>query len=158
MKSEPDVYSLDDLAGSGPAMWEGCRSYQVRNLFRDEFSPGDLAFFHNSNAKPSGAWPGGIVGIMRVTSGAYPDPTQFDPESHYHDAKSPAENPRWLCVDVEFVERLPAPVSLADLRTEPSLAGMQVLRKGQRLSVMPVEPAEWEGVLALSGRIASARG
>lgn len=154
MKSEPDVYSVDDLAAeTSPAMWEGCRNYTVRNRFRDEFAPGDLAFFHHSNVKP-----GGIVGIMRVASGAYPDPTQFDPTSGYHDPKSPPDAPRWLCVDVEFVERLPAPVSLADLRSEPSLAGMQVLRKGQRLSVMPVEPAEWEDVLALSHRLAEAGG
>ncbi len=146
MKSEPDAYSVDDLAReSGPAMWEGCRSYQVRNMLRDEFAPGDLAFFHHSNANP-----GGVVGIMRVVSPAYPDPTQFDPASPYHDPKSPPETPRWLCVDVELVERFPAPVTLADLRAEPSLAGMLVLRKGQRLSVMPVAPAEWEGVLALA--------
>lgn len=145
MKSEPDCYSIDDLAASGkPSMWEGCRNYTVRNLFRDSMNVGDLAFFYHSNADPSG-----IVGVMRIASEAYPDPTQFDPSSDYFDAKSPRENPRWLLRDVEFVEKYARVISLSELRGVPGLEEMQVLRRGQRLSVMPVTPEEWEIVQGL---------
>jgi len=146
MKSEPDVYSLDDLAAKSPAMWEGCRNYTVRNFFRDQMSVGDLAFFHNSNSDPSG-----IAGVMKIVSEAYPDPTQFDPNSHYFDPKSPADAPRWLLRDVSFVEKFQRVVSLAELRSTPGLEDMMVVRKGQRLSVMPVTPEEWEVVNALPG-------
>lgn len=146
MKSEPDVYGIDHLiAAGGPAMWEGCRNYTVRNAFRDLFSVGDLALFAHSNASPSG-----LAGIMRVTSVAYPDPTQFDPANRYHDAKSTEENPRWLCVDVHFVERFPRVISLAEMRADPVLAGMETLRKGSRLSVTPVTDAEWARALELA--------
>ncbi len=148
MKSEPDVYSLDDLrAKGGPDLWEGCRNYTVRNFMRDEMKAGDLAFFHHSNSKPSG-----IVGIMRIAREAYPDPTQFDPDSEYHDPKSPPENPRWLAVDVEFVEAFPRILSLAELKAEPRLAEMLVLRRGQRLSIMPVTEEEWTVVCELARR------
>lgn len=140
MKSEPDTYGIDDLIAAGkPAMWEGCRNYTVRNFFRDEMSDGDLAFFHHSNANPSG-----IVGTMRIVGEAYPDPTQFDPNSHYFDPKSPRDNPRWLLRDVEFIEKFPRIVSLAEMKTIPGLEEMWVLRKGMRLSVMPVTQKEWE--------------
>jgi len=144
MKSEPDVYSIDDLAAKSPAMWEGCRNYTVRNFFRDSMGPGDLAFFHNSNSDPSG-----IAGIMEIVSEAYPDPTQFDPTSHYFDPKSPKEAPRWLLRDVSFVERFKRVISLNELRATPGLEDMMVCRKGQRLSVMPVTPEEWKIVLSL---------
>lgn len=143
MKSEEACYSISDLAAAGgPAMWEGCRSYQVRNMFRDEFAPGDLALFHHSNGKPSG-----IVGTMRVASAAYPDPTQFDSDNEHHDPKSSRETPRWLAVDVELVERFPRIVTMDELRGDPRTEGMLVLRRGQRLSVMPVTEAEWEAVV-----------
>lgn len=145
MKSEPDVYSIDDLAAKSPAMWEGCRNYTVRNMMRDLMKPGDLAFFHHSNSDPSG-----IVGVMAVAGAAYPDPTQWDPASDYYDPKSPKDNPRWLCLDVSFVEKFSRVLSLAELRTAPGLEDMMVLRKGQRLSVMPVTPEEWAIVMALA--------
>lgn len=127
-------------------MWEGCRNYTVRNFFRDKFAVGDLALFHHSNADPSG-----VVGIMRVASKAYADPTQFDPNSEYFDPKAPKEPTRWLAVDVQFVRKFDRVVSLKELKEHPVLKDMLVCRNGQRLSVMPVEPAEWEALLALDG-------
>lgn len=148
LKSEPDAYSIDDLQrAGGPAMWEGCRNYTVRNFFRDSMSVGDLAFFYHSNSDPSG-----IVGIMEVVSDAYPDPTQFDPKSKYYDPKSPAENPRWLLRDMLFKEKFKETISLARLRETPGLEDMQVNRKGQRLSVLPVTQDEWNIVLGLALR------
>lgn len=139
MKSEPDCYSIDDLiSAGGPAMWEGCRNYTVRNFFRDGMAPGDLAFFYHSSVQPAG-----IVGTMEIVSDAYPDPTQFDPSSDYHDPKSPRENPRWLLRDVLFKERLKRMITLDELRKTPGLEGMAVLQRGQRLSVMPVSAEEW---------------
>jgi predicted RNA-binding protein with PUA-like domain len=147
MKSEPDCYSIDDLKNAGgPAMWEGCRNYTVRNYFRDTMAIGDLAFFYHSNIDPVG-----IIGTMRVASEAYPDPTQFDPSSDYYDPKSPKDNPRWLLRDMEFVEKYHRTISLNELRTIPGLEDMFVLRKGQRLSVMPVTETEWKIVEALPG-------
>lgn len=147
MKSEPDCYSIDDLAAAnGPAMWEGCRNYTVRNFFRDSMQPGDLAFFYHSNAEPSG-----IVGTMQIVGDAYPDPTQFDPTSDYYDPKSPRENPRWLLRDVVFLRKFQRTIPLAELRAHPGLQEMQVLKKGQRLSVMPVTQTEWDLVLSLEG-------
>lgn len=146
MKSEPDTYSIDDLAAKSPAMWEGCRNYTVRIFFRDQMSIGDLAFFYNSNSDPSG-----IAGMMRIVSEAYPDPTQFDPNSHYFDPKSLAENPRWVLRDVAFVEKFARVIPLAELRETPGLHEMMVVKKGQRLSVMPVTPKEWEIVMAIPG-------
>lgn len=147
MKSEPDCYSIDDLAAEGgPAMWEGCRNYTVRNFFRDSMSDGDLAFFYNSNCDPPG-----IAGIMRVVGEPFADPTQFDPASDYYDEKSPKDNPRWLTRNVLFIEKFARVVPLAELRTTPGLEEMQVVRKFQRLSVMPVTDGEWEIVNALPG-------
>lgn len=146
MKSEPDAYSIDDLKkAKRPSMWEGCRNYTVRNFFRDAMKPGDLAFFYHSNANPSG-----IVGVMEVVGEPYPDPTQFQPKSEYYDPKSPKDNPRWLARDVVFVEEFDRVISLAELKTTPGLEDMLVVRKGQRLSVMPVEPDEWEIVMRLA--------
>jgi predicted RNA-binding protein with PUA-like domain len=147
LKSEPDVYSIDDLEKAGkPAMWEGCRNYTVRNYFRDTMQDGDLAFFYHSNAEPNG-----IVGTMRIVGDAYPDPTQFDPASEYYDAKSPRENPRWLLRDVVFISKFKRTVTLGELREVDGLQDMFVVRKGQRLSVMPVTEQEWEIVKALPG-------
>ncbi|MBC8063314.1 MAG: EVE domain-containing protein [Chlorobia bacterium] len=146
MKSEPDTYSIDDLKKvNGPDIWEGCRNYTVRNFFRDTMKPGDMAFFHNSNSDPSG-----IIGTMEVVGEPYPDPTQFDPKSHYYDAKSPKDSPRWLARDVVFKEKFKRVISLAELRETPGLEEMWVTRKGQRLSVMPVTESEWEIVMKLA--------
>jgi len=147
MKSEPDCYSIDDLiAANGPAMWEGCRNYTVRNFFRDTMEIGDMAFFYHSSVDPAG-----IVGTMKVVSEPYPDPTQFDPQSDYYDPKSPKDNPRWILRDVQFVEKFKRIVTLNEMKSIPGLEDSQVLRRGQRLSVMPVTEAEWKIINGLDG-------
>ena len=147
MKSEPECYSIDDLrAAGGPAMWEGCRNYTVRNFFRDAMSVGDKAFFYHSTQAPVG-----IVGTMEIVSEAYPDPTQFDPSSDYFDPKSPRETPRWLLRDVIFREKFLRTLPLSELRGVPGLEGCAVLQRGQRLSVMPVSGDEWAIVNGLPG-------
>lgn len=144
MKSEPATYGIDDLEREGVNMWEGCRNYTVRNFLRDEMKPGDLAFFYHSNDKPIG-----IVGVMEIVGEPYPDPTQFDPASDYHDPKSPKDKPRWFVRDVKFVCKFARTISLAELKETPGLEQMMVVRKGQRLSVMPVAPEEWAIVMGL---------
>lgn len=146
MKSEPDTYSIDDLERDQVNMWEGCRNYTVRNFMRDQMEVGDLAFFYHSNADPAG-----IVGLMRIARTAYPDPTQFDPASDYHDPKSRPENPRWLAVDVEFIEKWERPLTLKEIKADPELSGMLVAQRGQRLSIMPVTATEWSAVLTRRG-------
>lgn len=146
MKSEPDVYSIDDLAAAGRGMWEGVRNYQARNTMR-EMRVGDLVLLYHSNAKPSG-----VAGVARIAREAYPDPFQFEPLSDYYDPKSKPEDPRWSCVDVEFVEKLPRLVSLAELKEQPALEGMEVTRRGSRLSVHPVSAEHFRYVVALSRR------
>ncbi len=145
MKSEPDTYGIDDLIREGTNMWEGCRNYTVRNFMRDDMKPGDLAFFYHSNDNPSG-----VVGVMEIINEPYPDPTQFDPTSHYYDEKSPANAPRWLVRDVRFVEKFPRTLSLAELKATEGLENCWVTRKGQRLSVMPITPEEWEIITRLA--------
>ncbi len=145
MKSEPDVYSIDDLARDRTETWEGVRNYQARNYMR-EMSVGDLAIFYHSNAKPPGA-----AGVCKVARNAYPDPTQFDSKSGYYDAKSNEEDPRWSMVDVAFVERFDELIPLQVLKDDPALESMGVTQKGSRLSVQPVEKAHFKHVLALAG-------
>lgn len=145
MKSEPDTYGIDDLIRDGVNMWEGCRNYTVRNFLRDEMKPGDLALFYHSNDKPSG-----IVGVMEIVGEPYPDPTQWDPSSDYYDEKSPKDNPRWFVRDVKFVEKFSRVISLDELKETPGLEQMLVVRKGQRLSVMPVTADEWAVVMKLA--------
>lgn len=147
MKSEPDVYGIDDLAADGTEIWDGVRNYQARNLMRDRMQVGDLAFFYHSNAKPPG-----VAGVMRIHRVGVVDPTQFDPASSYHDPTSDPDDPRWICVEVAYERHLPRLVSLAELKEEPGLEEMAVIRRGQRLSVQPVTPEEWEIVLAMSER------
>lgn len=141
MKSEPDVYSIDDLAREKIGTWEGVRNYQARNHMR-AMRLGDFAFFYHSSTEPPG-----IVGLMKVAREAYADPTQFDPKSPYYDEKSKAEQPRWDRVDVEFVEKLANPITLAELREDPRCAEMLVIRRGMRLSVQPVEPDQFKHLL-----------
>jgi predicted RNA-binding protein with PUA-like domain len=145
MKSEPDVYGIEDLEREGENMWEGCRNYTVRNFFRDSFKVGDLAIFYHSNASPSGA-----AGVMEIVRTGYPDPTQFDPTSEYYDPKAKQEEPRWLVVDVKFVSKFPRIVPLAEIKSDPVLGKMQVCMRGQRLSVMPVEQDEFDRLLELA--------
>ncbi|MCS6858391.1 MAG: EVE domain-containing protein, partial [Sandaracinaceae bacterium] len=134
MKSEPSLYSIDDLERDRTTMWEGVRNHQAK-AFLAEMQVGDLALFYHSNTDPPG-----VAGICEIVRTAYPDPTQFDPKSRYFDPQSRPEKPRWLCVDVRFVERFKHFVSLEELRKEKALEGMLILRKGNRLSVTPVDP------------------
>ncbi len=144
MKSEPDAYSIDDLERDGREPWDGIRNYQARNMMRDDMKVGDKVFFYHSNCKEPG-----VVGIMKVASKPYPDPTQFDPDSKYYDSKSNEDEPRWCLVDVGFVRKLKRTVSLAEIKAHPGLDDMILTRKGNRLSVMPVDKAHWDIILGL---------
>ena len=149
MKSEPSVFGIDDLASRPKKTepWDGVRNYQARNMMRDTMRRGDLAFLYHSNCVPPG-----IVGIMEVVREGYPDPTQFDPRSKYHDPKSDPDAPRWYLVDVRLKKRFKRMVTLAELREQAETLGdFTLLRKGSRLSVMPVEKATWERILELAG-------
>lgn len=143
LKSEPDTFSIDDLAGSKlqTTAWEGVRNYQARNLIRDQIQLGDEAFFYHSSCKEPG-----IVGVVEVTRPAYPDASAFDPLSPYYDPKSTPAAPRWFVVDVKLKVRCVSPVLLSELRAQGSLRDMAVLRRGSRLSVMPVTAAEWRTI------------
>ncbi len=145
MKSEPDVFSIDDLARKKRSAWDGVRNYQARNFMRDGMKIGDLILFYHSNAEPSG-----IAGIAKVASAAYPDPTQFDKKSEYFDPKATKEKPIWQLVDVEFVEKFKAVLPLERIKVEPELSEMPLVQKGTRLSVMPVSHAEWQTILRLA--------
>jgi len=145
MKSEPEVYSFDDLVRDQQTHWEGVRNYTARNFMRDDMKKGDLVLFYHSNAKPPH-----VAGIARVVREAYPDPSQFDPKSDYYDEGSKRDDPRWLLVDIGPVEKLARAVPLDELKANKKLAKMGVVQKGQRLSVMPVAPAEFDEVLRMA--------
>ena len=147
MKSEPDDYSFDDLLKDGRTMWDGVRNYQARNFMRDDMQVGDQVLFYHSNIKPPG-----VVGLCEVVSEPYPDHTQFDPASKYHDPKSDPENPRWILVDVAPMKALPRFLPLQELRDTESLADMALLQRGQRLSVQPVTASEFKEVVRLASR------
>ena len=145
MKSEPEEYSVDDAlaANDSTVPWVGVRNYQARNFMRDGMQVGDgVLFYHSSCAEP------GIVGLARVASSAYPDPTQFDAKSPYFDAKSKPEEPRWLLVDVQVVRKT-RNLTLPELRADAELEDLAVLRKGNRLSITPVELQHWRRILTL---------
>lgn len=144
MKSEPDVYSIDDLERDGREMWDSIRNYQARNMMRDDMRIGDEVFFYHSNCKEPA-----IAGISRVCSEPYPDPTQFDEKSKYFDPKSTQENPRWILVDVEFVRKLKQPITLAEIKAHPELEDMILTRRGNRLSIMPVSKEHWDIILTM---------
>lgn len=146
MKSEPGVYSIADLERDGTTMWEGVRNYQARNSMRDDMVVGDLVLFYHSSADPTG-----IAGVARVSRAGYPDPTQFDPKSSYYDSTAKRDDPRWILVDVAFVERFAEVLPLAALKTEKRLADMVVVQRGSRLSVQPVDKKHFRRVLALCG-------
>ncbi len=139
MKSEPACWGIDDLARDGRGEWTGVRNYQVRNFIRDRMRPGDRAFLWHSSCREIG-----LAGEMDIASAAYPDPTQFDPDSRYFDPKATPDQPRWYSVDVSFVTRYPQVITMAELRAVPELATLQVLAPGSRLSAMPVDPAHWK--------------
>jgi len=148
MKSEPSEFSIDDLvaAPKQSTAWFGVRNYQARNYMRDDMKLGDqVLFYHSSCPEP------GVAGIAEVSKLAYPDETQFDPKSDYYDPKSTRENPRWLHVDVKLVRRTRL-IGLDELRKHKALADMIILKRGNRLSITPVTPAEWKYVLALADK------
>ena len=147
MKSEPGECSVSDAlaAPNATVPWVGVRNYQARNFMRDGMQVGDgVLFYHSSCAEP------GIVGLARVASTAYPDPTQFDPASPYFDAKSKPEEPRWLLVDVQVLRKT-RNLTLPELRAQPALEELLLLRRGNRLSITPVEPQHWRVISALLG-------
>ncbi len=144
MKSEPDTFSIDDLQQrpDKTEIWDGVRNYQVRNMLRDAMKAGDLAFFYHSSCKVPG-----IVGVMKIVKPGYIDNSAFDPTSKYYDPKNKQKNPSWYCVDVKFVKKLKRTISLNELKTNPALNQMQLLKKGNRLSIMPINSIEWQIIL-----------
>lgn len=142
-KTEPDECSIDDFARNPDKaiVWEGVRNYQARNFLRD-MNVGDEVFIYHSSCKLIG-----IAGIVKVTRAAYPDPAQFDKKSPYFDGKSPTDNPRWLAVDMVFVDKLPRLIPLDELKSLPGLDDLALVKKGSRLSVMPVSDTEWDVIL-----------
>lgn len=144
MKSEPDVYSIDDLKKDKTSYWDGVRNFKARNNMR-EMKLGDGVFFYHSNADPKA-----IVGIARVCTEAYPDFTQFDRKNKYYDRRASEEKPYWFMVDIEFVDKLHEPWSLDMLREVSELEGMALLRRGQRLSVQEVTAEEWKTICKLA--------
>jgi predicted RNA-binding protein with PUA-like domain len=144
-KTEPDAFSIDDLARVNTEEWSGVRNFQARNLMR-EMKRGDRGFFYHSSVTPPG-----IVGICEIVAEAHPDSTQFDPKSDYYDRSSKRDEPKWWCVDVGFVEKFARMIPLDELRAIADLSAMPLLRRGQRLSVQPVNEHEWKRILALPG-------
>lgn len=146
MKSEPDVFSIDQLKKDGTTLWTGVRNYQARNFMMNEMSVGDLVLFYHSSCEPPG-----VAGLAQVSKAAIPDPLQFDKKSEYFDPKSKKEKPSWFCVEVKFHSKFKHYVSLEDLRNEKSLAEMLVLKRGQRLSIQPVTEQEFSVVTKMGG-------
>ncbi|WP_085215317.1 EVE domain-containing protein [Methylomagnum ishizawai] len=146
MKSEPGEFGIDDLERrpGQTEPWDGVRNYQARNMMRDQMQPGDRVFFYHSNCEQPG-----IVGLAEIARAAYPDPTAFDPEHKHYDPKSRPEQPAWLMVDVRFVRKLKRTLTLAELKERPELDGLALLRRGNRLSILPVSPEQWDFILAL---------
>ena len=150
MKSEPEAFSIDDLQNAPRKTdhWDGVRNYQARNFMRDDMKKGDLAFFYHSNCKVPG-----IVGIMEVAREAYPDHTAFDAGSKYFDAGSDPDNPRWFMVDVKYRRKLKRVIPLAELKQHASRLGdFQLLKRGNRLSIMPVSKKQWDVIVKLEER------
>ena len=146
LKSEPDVFSFADLKARGREPWTGVRSYQARNYMRDEMRRGDRAlFYHSSCPEP------GVAGVMTIASEPYPDPTQFDPDSEYFDPKAVREKPIWQMVDVEWTKDFRKFVTLETLRSEPALADLLILRRGNRLSITPLTASEFKHICRLGG-------
>lgn len=146
MKSEPSEFSIDDLAQRPDQTepWDGVRNYQARNMMRDDMKVGDSIFFYHSNCDVPG-----IVGIAQVKREAYPDPTAFDPQNKHYDPKSQPEKPTWLMVDVGFVRKLTRTITLAELKDKAELESLALVRRGNRLSVMPMTENQWHFILGL---------
>ena len=147
VKSEPDVFSLDDLKKSKnqTTHWDGVRNYQARNFIRDEIKKGDGVLFYYSSSDPMG-----IFGTCEVVKDGYPDHTQFDPESHHYFPSADRENPPWFMFDLKLVEIFKKPVLMQDIKANPKLKNMRLIQRGNRLSVMPVEKAEWDEIIKMS--------
>ena len=145
MKSEPDVFSIDDLRSQKTALWDGVRNYQARNFMMNDMSVGDVVLFYHSNAEPPG-----VAGVARVVGGAEPDPTQFDKKSEYFEKRATLEKPVWYGVRVGFVEKFPRLVPLDEWRGEKVLDDMLVLRRGQRLSIQTVSETEFHHICKLA--------
>ncbi|MBL9115843.1 MAG: EVE domain-containing protein [Verrucomicrobiaceae bacterium] len=148
LKSEPDVFSFDDLKNRPKKTepWNGVRNYQARNYMRDDMKVGDLGlFYHSSCPQP------GVAGILKITKAAYPDPTQFDKKSEYFDAGAKPDSPRWMMVDVSFAADLPSFVSLESLRDDPMLSDLVILKRGNRLSITPITDTEFKRICTLGG-------
>lgn len=146
MKSEPNEFGIDDLSAkpNQTEHWDGVRNYQARNMMRDQMKIGDLVFFYHSNCDAPG-----IVGIARIAREGYPDHLAFDPDDKHFDPKSTPNNPRWFMVDVQFVRKFARTITLQELKPYPELSDLALLRRGNRLSIMPVTQAQWEFILAL---------
>ena len=144
MKSEPHAFSIDDLKAVKRNSWDGIRNYQARNMIRDDMKKGDLAFFYHSNCKEPG-----VVGVMTIVQEAYPDNIEFGRKGKFVKANKDPDNPTWLMVDVRYKRKMKRNITLQELRTHPKLADFLLLRKGNRLSVMPVTEKEWEFILSL---------
>lgn len=139
MKTEPEVFSMDDLKKNKTTLWEGVRNYQARNFMMKEMQLGDLVLIYHSNANPSG-----VAGIASVSKLAIPDPTQFDKKSEYFDPKATKEKPIWFCTEVKFISKLKNFISLEQIKNDPELQNMMVIRKGSRLSIQPVSQQDFQ--------------
>ena len=146
-KTEPDAFSIDDLASRANQTehWDGIRNYQARNFLRDQVKLGDKVFIYHSSCKDVG-----IAGLAQVTQEAYPDHTQFDPESHYYDPKSTIDHPRWVMVDVKFIEKFSTILPLKKIKTMPEISEVGLVKKGHRLSIMPVNEYEFSALLQVA--------
>jgi predicted RNA-binding protein with PUA-like domain len=146
MKSEPNVFSIDNLKAmpNKTEHWDGVRNYQARNMMRDEMKISDQIFFYHSNCKEPG-----IVGTMKVVKAGYPDHTSWDPKSKYYDPKSSKDNPRWFMVDMKFIRKLKRTITLNELKEQIKLKEMSLVRRGNRLSIMPVTKKQWNIILGM---------
>lgn len=146
MKSEPSVFGIDDLINRPKQTepWDGVRNYQARNMLRDQMQAGDLAFFYHSNCDISG-----IVGTMQIVKSGYPDDQAWNFQSKYYDPKSTPDNPIWFRVDVRFAEKFPRTISLTELKQAAELSDMPLVKRGSRLSIMPVTERQWQFILSL---------
>jgi predicted RNA-binding protein with PUA-like domain len=142
-KTEPDTFSIDTLRTQKRSCWEGVRNYQARNMLRDEVKEGDVVLIYHSSCKKVG-----VAGIAKVVKESYLDHFAFDPESEYYDAKSDPDNPRWVMVDVEFVRKTERLIPLSAMKAMPELDKMPLVRRGNRLSIMPVTESEWLAILS----------
>jgi predicted RNA-binding protein with PUA-like domain len=144
MKSEPDVFSIDQLKSKKKSGWDGVRNYQARNYMRDDMKCGDIVLFYHSSCEVPG-----VAGLAKVSKESHPDPSQFDSKSEYYDPKSTKENPRWFMVEVEFVEKFNEIVTLKMLKDKKELSNMPVVQKGSRLSINPVTEVEFKTILQM---------